>query len=110
MIKVSGVPVYPSQVETLIAELPGVLQVAAIGIPHPYKMQVVKVFVSVREGTDRELLEEKIKETIRQQLLRYAVPEEIEFIDEFPKTAIGKIDARKLEEMELQRRDATERP
>jgi acyl-coenzyme A synthetase/AMP-(fatty) acid ligase len=84
--------------------------VAAIGIPHPYKMQVVKVFVSVREGTDRELLEEKIKETIRQQLLRYAVPEEIEFIDEFPKTAIGKIDARKLEEMELQRRDATERP
>lgn len=108
MIKVSGVPVYPSQVETLIAELPEVLQVAAIGIPHPYKMQVVKAFVSVREGTDKELLEKKIKETIRQRLLRYAVPEEIEFIDEFPKTAIGKIDARKLEEIELQKRKATE--
>ncbi len=109
MIKVSGVPVYPSQVEMLIAELPEVLQVAAIGVPHPYKMQVVKAFVSVREGTDKQLLEDRIKETIRQQLLRYAVPEEVEFIDEFPKTAVGKIDTRKLEEIEEQRRKADER-
>lgn len=109
MIKVSGVPVYPSQVEMLIAELPEVLQVAAIGIPHPYKMQVVKAFISVREGTDKELLKSKIKETIRQRLLRYAVPEEIEFIDEFPKTAVGKIDIRKLEAMELQKRETAER-
>ncbi|HHW93123.1 MAG TPA: long-chain fatty acid--CoA ligase [Clostridiaceae bacterium] len=105
MIKVSGIPVYPSQVEMLIAELPEVLQVAAIGIPHPYKMQVVKAFVSVREGTDKQLLERKIKETIRQQLLRYAVPDEIEFIDEFPKTAVGKIDTRKLEAMEQEKRE-----
>jgi long-chain acyl-CoA synthetase len=109
MIKVSGVPVYPSQVEMLIAELPEVLQVAVIGIPHPYKMQVVKAFVSVREGTDKQLLEEKIKETTRKQLLRYAVPEEVEFINEFPKTAVGKIDTRKLEELEEQKREMNER-
>ncbi len=109
MIKVSGIPVYPSQVELLIAELPEVLQVAVIGIPHSYKMQVVKAFVSVREGTDKDRLVEKIKETIRQQLLRYAVPEEVEFIEEFPKTAVGKIDTRKLEEMERQKRETAER-
>ena len=72
-------------------------------------MQVVKAFVSVREGTDKQLLEEKIKETTRKQLLRYAVPEEVEFINEFPKTAVGKIDTRKLEELEEQKREMNER-
>ncbi len=106
MIKVSGVPVYPSQIETIVSELPEVLKAAAIGIPHPYKMQVVKVFVSVREGADRAEVEKKIKDTIGARMLRYAIPEEIEFVDAFPLTAVGKIDIKVLEEIEREKRNA----
>lgn len=100
MIKVSGVNVYPLQIENLIAELPDVLQVAAIGIPHPYQIQVVKVFLRVREGTDKEALERTVIESVRERLLPYAVPKEIEYLDEFPKTLVGKIDLKVLEEAE----------
>ena len=106
MIKVSGIPVFPLQIENLIAELPPVLQVAAIGIPHPYQMQVVKVFLRVKEGTDRQALDEQVKEKVREHLLPYAVPKEIEYLDEFPKTLIGKIDLKVLEENERLKREA----
>lgn len=106
MIKVSGVNVYPLQIENVIAELPEVLQVAAIGVPHPYRMQVVKVFLRVREETDREALEVQVREKVGERLLPYAVPKEIEFLDEFPKTLIGKIDLKVLEERERLKRAA----
>ena len=100
MIKVSGIPIYPVQIENLIAELPEVLQVAAIGIPHPYQMQVVKLFLRVKEGSDKAALEAEIKKLIGERLLRYAIPKEIEYLEEFPKTLIGKIDLKVLEEQE----------
>lgn len=106
MIKVSGVNVYPLQIENVIAEIPQVLQVAAIGIPHPYQIQVVKVFLRVREGTDRQSLEELVKTKVKERLLPYAVPKEIEFIDEFPKTLVGKIDLKVLEEAERVKRES----
>jgi long-chain acyl-CoA synthetase len=100
MIKVSGIPIYPIQIENLIAEIPEVLQVAAIGIPHPYQMQVVKVFLRVKDGTDKPALEERIVQLIGERLLRYAIPKEIEYLDLFPQTLIGKIDLKVLEEQE----------
>ncbi len=106
MIKVSGVNVYPLQIENVIAEIPQVLQVAAIGIPHPYQIQVVKVFLRVKEGTDENSLEELVKEKVKERLLPYAVPKEIEFIDEFPQTLVGKIDLKVLEEQERLKREA----
>ncbi len=106
MIKVSGVNVYPLQIENVIAEIPQILQVAAIGIPHPYQIQVVKVFLRVKEGTDKNSLEELVKEKVKERLLPYAVPKEIEFIDEFPQTLVGKIDLKVLEEQERLKREA----
>jgi len=103
MIKVSGIPVFPAEIEALISELPEVLQVAVIGIPHPYKMQVVKAFVRTREGIDRQALEDAIRTAVGTRLLRYAVPQEIEFIDRFPLTNIGKIDTMALEKQELEK-------
>ncbi len=108
MIKVSGVNVYPLQIENIIAEIPQVIQVAAIGIPHPYQIQAVKVFLRVKEETDRQSLEELVKEKIKERLLPYAVPKEIEFIDEFPKTLVGKIDLKILEEQERQKRETVQ--
>ncbi|HZK28881.1 MAG TPA: long-chain fatty acid--CoA ligase, partial [Clostridia bacterium] len=107
MIKVSGIPVFPIQVENIIAKFPEVLQVAAIGIPHPYQMQVVKVFLRVEEGTDKPSLEKAIVKSVAEHLLRYAVPREFEYIDEFPKTLIGKIDLKVLEEREKQKQEAS---
>ncbi|HPX93754.1 MAG TPA: AMP-binding protein [Bacillota bacterium] len=108
MIKVSGVNVYPLQIENIIAEIPQVLQVAAIGIPHPYQMEVVKVFLRVKEGTDRQALEKLVREKVKERLLPYAVPKEIEFIEEFPKTLVGKIDLKVLEERERQKYQASQ--
>ncbi len=108
MIKVSGIPVFPIQIENLIAEIPQVLQVAVIGIPHPYQMQVVKAFLRVREGTDREALEAQIVEKVGDRLLRYAIPREFEYLEEFPKTLVGKIDVKLLEEKESQKQEARE--
>lgn len=100
MIKVSGVPVYPSQIEQAVAEFPEVLQVAAIGIPHPYKMNVVKLFLRVRPDTDTAALEQKIEAKIKTNMLRYALPKAYEYIDVFPTTLIGKIDYKALEARE----------
>lgn len=109
MIKVSGIPVYPMQVESLIAELPQVLQVAAIGIPHPYQMNVIKVFLKVKEGTDKKALEEAIVQLIQNRLLRYAVPRAFEYLDAFPLTLIGKIDHKVLEEQERLKREGSDK-
>lgn len=108
MIKVSGIPVYPMQVESMIAELPEVLQVAAIGVPHPYQMNVIKVFLKVKEGTDKEALEEEIIRITKSRLLRYAVPREFEYLEEFPLTLIGKVDLKVLEEQERLKREGAE--
>ncbi|HZK41654.1 MAG TPA: AMP-binding protein, partial [Clostridia bacterium] len=108
MIKVSGIPVYPMQVESIIAELPQVLQVAAIGVPHPYQMNVIKVFLKVKEGTDKEALEEEIIRITKNRLLRYAVPKEFEYLEEFPLTLIGKVDLKVLEEEERLKREGAE--
>lgn len=104
MIKVSGIPVFPAQIEEIIASMPEVLQTAVIGIPHPYRMQVVKAFLKVKPDTDKKALEERIVEAVAERLLPYAVPKEFEYLEEFPKTLIGKIDTRLLEEKEAIRR------
>ncbi|NLZ67117.1 MAG: long-chain fatty acid--CoA ligase [Clostridiaceae bacterium] len=101
MIKVSGIPVFPAEIEAIISELPDVLQSAVIGISHPYKMQVVKAFVRVREGCDHDAIKDEIRTAVGSRLLRYAVPQEIEFVEHFPLTNIGKIDIMALEAQEL---------
>ena len=71
-------------------------------------MEVVKVFLRVKEGTDRQALEKLVREKVKERLLPYAVPKEIEFIEEFPKTLVGKIDLKVLEERERQKYQASQ--
>ena len=104
IIKVSGVPVFPSQIEDVVSEIPGVRLACAIGVPHPYKMQVVKVFVVLDDSkADLELMKETIISTCSKKMLQYAVPKEIEFRDDLPKTKVGKIDFVSLERVELEK-------
>ena len=95
VIIVSGFNVYPNEVEDVLALLPGVLEVAAIGVPDEHSGEVVKVFV-VRKDTD--LKEADIMAHCRKNLASYKCPKHIEFCESLPKTTVGKILRRALRE------------
>lgn len=101
LIIVSGINVYPSQVENAIDAHPDVLLSCAVGIPDPYKMHVVKAFVVLRQGVEpSNKIKEEIIENCKKNVSRYGVPREIEFRTELPKTLVGKVAYRVLEEEE----------
>jgi long-chain acyl-CoA synthetase len=93
MILVSGFNVYPNEIEGVVAEMDGVREVAAIGIPDARSGEAVKLFV-VR--SDQSLTADDIMSYCRKNLTGYKIPREIEFRDELPKTNVGKILRRAL--------------
>jgi long-chain acyl-CoA synthetase len=93
MILVSGFNVYPNEVEDVVMEHPGVLEVAAVGVADEHSGEVVKLFV-VRK--DPALSEEDLKEFCHDRLTGYKRPRQIEFRDELPKSNVGKILRREL--------------
>lgn len=95
MILVSGFNVYPNEVEEVVASHPGVLEVAAIGVPDEHSGEAVKIFV-VRK--DPGLTKEALIAYCRKNLTAYKVPHLVEFRDELPKTNVGKILRRALRE------------
>jgi len=88
MILVSGFNVYPNEVEDVIAMMPGVLEVAAIGVPDDKSGEAVKVFV-VRK--DPALTADAVKAFCRENLTGYKQPRQVEFRTELPKSNVGKI-------------------
>ena len=95
MILVSGFNVYPNEVEAVVAMHVGVLEVAALGVPHPHSGESVKLYV-VRK--DPQLTAEAIIAHCREHLAGFKVPRDVEFRDELPKTNVGKILRRALRE------------
>lgn len=93
MILVSGFNVYPNEVEDAIASHPGVLEVAAVGIPDEHSGEIVKVFIVKK---DPALTEAKVIEHAKKSLTGYKVPKAVEFRTELPKTNVGKILRRAL--------------
>ncbi len=107
ILKVSGIPVFPSQIEDVVSKLPEIRLACAIGVPHPYKMQVVKLFVVLNENTpDHETMRQRIISHCEKYLIQYAIPKEIEFCADLPLTKVGKIDFVSLERIELEKRAA----
>ena len=105
VIKVSGVGVFPTEIEHLVETVPGVKLVCAIGIPDPRLQAAIKLFV-VTDLLDKEGLKHDIMETCRKYLIRWANPKEIEFRDDLPRTLIGKVDFKQLQKEEDERRKA----
>ncbi|WP_434212913.1 long-chain fatty acid--CoA ligase [[Pseudomonas] boreopolis] len=93
MILVSGFNVYPNEVEDVIALMPGVLEVAAFGVPDEKSGEAVKVVI-VRK--DPHLTEEQVKAHARANLTGYKQPRYVEFRTELPKSNVGKILRREL--------------
>ncbi|WP_407351649.1 long-chain fatty acid--CoA ligase [Luteimonas sp. R10] len=93
MILVSGFNVYPNEVEDVIAMMPGVLEVAAVGIPDEKSGEVVKVVIVKK---DQGLTADQVKAHARENLTGYKQPRVVEFRKELPKTNVGKILRREL--------------
>ncbi len=102
MIITSGYNVYPSQLENILDAHELVQMSCIIGIPDAYKMQKVKAFVMLKPGVapsaeNKDILMAYCKKNIA----KYALPCDIEFRDQLPKTLVGKVNYRQLEEQEL---------
>ena len=97
MIIVSGFNVYPNEIEAEIAHMPGILESACIGIEDKKTGEAVKVF-AVKESNEQgqAITEIDIIDFCRQGLAGYKVPKKIQFIDELPKSSVGKILRREL--------------
>jgi long-chain acyl-CoA synthetase len=93
MILVSGFNVYPNEVEDVVMQHPGVLEVAAVGVLDEHSGEVVKLFV-VRK--DPNLTIEALKQFCHDNLTGYKRPKIIEFRDSLPKSNVGKILRREL--------------
>ena len=93
MILVSGFNVYPNEIEDVVAQMPGVLEVAAVGVPDERSGEAVKLVI-VRK--DPALTAEQVKAFCRENMTAYKVPRFIEFRSELPKSNVGKILRREL--------------
>lgn len=98
MILVSGFNVYPNEVEDIVATHPGVLEVAAVGVPDEKSGEAVKIFVVKK---DPNLTPDDIVHHCKKDLVNYKVPKFVEFRTELPKTNVGKILRRALREESL---------
>ena len=107
MIVTSGYNVYPGQLENVIDGHEKVLLSCVIGVKDPYKMQKVKAFVVLRPDYEpSDAIRDEILEYCRGHIAKYAMPYDIEFRAELPKTLVGKVAYRVLEEEENERQAA----
>jgi long-chain acyl-CoA synthetase len=95
MIIVSGLKVFPNEVEEVVSKCPGVLEVACIGVPDDKSGEAVKLFVVKK---DPSLTEQDIKAFCKENLTNYKRPRLVEFRNDLPKSNVGKILRRELRE------------
>ncbi|HBN14278.1 MAG TPA: long-chain fatty acid--CoA ligase, partial [Pseudohongiella sp.] len=90
--------VFPSEVEEVVNAHPGVAESAAIGVPSDKSGETIKLFVVRRDSV---LNIKDVESYCRENLTAYKVPKQIEFVDDLPKSNVGKILRRELREQEL---------
>ena len=93
MILVSGFNVFPNEIEEEVAGMPGVMESACVGVPHEATGEAVKLFVV---KSDASISEDDVRGFCRETLAGYKVPKQVVFLDELPKSAVGKILRREL--------------
>jgi len=96
MILVSGFNVYPNEIESVVSLMPEVLEVGAIGIPDDHSGETVKVVITRK---DPSLTVEQVMAHCKKNLTGYKRPSVVQFVEELPKTNVGKILRRELREM-----------
>ena len=97
MVLVSGFNVYPNEIEAHVAMLDAVAECAAIGVPDEKTGEAIRLFISVAAGA--ELTEDQVITHCREGLAGYKVPKQIRFMEELPKSTVGKILRKDLREV-----------
>ncbi len=98
LIKSSGYRIGPFEIESVVMELPYVLECAVTGVPDPIRGQAVKATIVLTKGTvGTEGLKKEIQNYVKQHTAPYKYPRVVEFRDELPKTISGKIQRNKID-------------
>jgi acetyl-CoA synthetase len=106
LITSAGYRIGPGEIEDCLIKHPTVAMAAVIGSPDEVRGEIVKAFIALKPGVtaDREL-EDEIKNYVRSRLAAHEYPREIEFVDELPMTATGKIIRKELRNLEIARKN-----
>ena len=102
MIIAGGYNIYPRDIEEVLFEYTGIREACVIGIPDAYRGETVKAFIVPEPGEN--VTEDAVKAWCKEKLASYKVPRQVEWMDELPKSAIGKVLRRKLREMEMEKK------
>ncbi|SHJ31446.1 long-chain acyl-CoA synthetase [Desulfatibacillum alkenivorans DSM 16219] len=100
MIIASGYNIYPAEIDEILLLHPEIAEACTIGIPDEYRGETVKAWVVCNPGV--ELSEEQVMSYCKEKLAAYKVPKSVKFVDELPKSAIGKLMRREVRRMELE--------
>jgi long-chain acyl-CoA synthetase len=100
MIDVSGLKVYPREVEELLFTYPAVKEAAVVGVSDAYRGEAVSAYVVLKPDAKGKVTEEEIVQFCRANLATYKAPRKVTFVDELPKTLVGKVLRRRLREAE----------
>ena len=99
MIISGGFNIYPRDVDEVLFSHPKVLEGCAIGVPDPYSGERIKAFVVLKPGETASA--DEVIDYCKQNLVKYKIPKYVEFVQDLPKSAVGKILRKELRQMEL---------
>ncbi len=101
MIISGGFNIYPRDVDEVLFGHPKIMEACAIGVPDEYAGERIKAFVVLKEG--ETITAEEVVGYCKENLVKYKVPKYVEFVDDLPKSAVGKILRKELRQMELEK-------
>jgi len=107
MIIAGGYNIYPRDIDEVLYAHPKIQEACAIGLPDPYRGETVKVFIALKPG--ETMTEADVITFCKEKLAAYKVPRLVEFMDELPKSTVGKVLRRELREMEMKRIEESEK-
>ena len=101
MIIAGGYNIYPRDIDEVLYEHPKIMEACVVGVPDAYRGETVKAFIVPEAG--ESITEDEVKAWCKEKLASYKIPKHVEWLDELPKSAIGKVLRRKLREMEIEK-------
>lgn len=94
----SGYNIYPSYIENIIVSHKDVMACTVVGVPHPYKGQVAKAYIVLKDGVSPTSdIKKEIQDLVKKNVSKYAIPKEYEYREKLPTTLVGKVAFTKLE-------------
>jgi long-chain acyl-CoA synthetase len=99
MIIAGGYNIYPVELDNVLFDHPKILEACTIGIPDEYRGETVKAFIVPKKG--ETITEKDVIAYCKKNMAAYKVPKKFEFVEELPKSAVGKILRRELRDMEM---------